>query len=88
MEILKDLEKREMYLKQAFLPQNLWEQCVVLEDGTIFTSQENYMSWLENKDKPQELRASLEDKVDKLNEAGLFMALKILNKEMEVPINV
>lgn len=88
MEILKEQEEREMYLKQAFLPQELWTECVVLEDGTIFTSQENYSTWLENKDKPQEHVQSLEDKIDKLNEAGLFMALKILDKEMEGKVNV
>lgn len=88
MEILKDLEKIQMYLKQAFLPQDMCPDCIVLEDGTIFTSVENYNTWLENKDKSQDHVPTLEEKVDKLNEAGLFMALKILDKETEGKVNV
>lgn len=88
MEILKDQEKRQMTLKQAFIPQTTWHQCIVLEDGTIFTSEENYRSWLDSKGKVIPRQLTLDEKVDKLNQAGLLMALRLLNKDMEGKINV
>lgn len=88
MSLLKDLDIREMTLKQAFIPQTTWHQCIVLEDGIIFTSEENYRSWLDNKDKMIPTQLTLDEKVDKLNQAGLLMALRLLNKDMEGKINV
>lgn len=43
---------REKVLKEAFIPKELWKEYIVLEDGTIFTSKENYDKWKTNKDNP------------------------------------
>lgn len=77
MDILKDQEKREMYLKQAFIPQEIWEECVVLEDGMIFTSKANYDSWVENQSKPPVYVPTDEEK-------QLMLALTVADRELQM----
>lgn len=72
MEILKDKEKIEVLLTKAYIPEEIWDKCIVLENGMIFTDEENFKSWLSNvtKEIKEEVKETVKENIDAVVQEG------------------